>query len=84
VLSVGVWVAMSVATRLGWKSVGFSDVAERGQAGSRRTGTGCTLWMRWAARWRHTGMGGRQCTATLERNWLGELVRWVKTVLVAR
>jgi hypothetical protein len=58
--------------------------AEWGQAGSRHTGMGCTLWTRWAARWRRTGMGGQRCTATLERNWLRELVRWVKMVLVAR
>jgi hypothetical protein len=28
-------------------------------------------------------MDGRRCMVTLEQNWLGELVRWVETVLVA-
>jgi hypothetical protein len=29
-------------------------------------------------------MGGRRCMVTLEQNWLGELIWWVKTVLAAR
>jgi hypothetical protein len=41
-------------------------------------------WTHWAAIRHHVGMGGRRCMVTLEQNWLGELIWWVKMVLVAR
>jgi hypothetical protein len=84
--------AMSLWCTRGLGKGGFASVVsccvgvrdEQGQAMRVCLGTWCTLWARWAATWHRTGMDGRWCTATLEQNWLEELVCWVKARLAAK